>query len=328
MRSDHKAIIASGSNSQVSVPSEKIKRIFRPRSPSQNADFLNYLRAENHALLQIDSDDVQAEFDRFYKSTMMLLDKFYPEKIVTISTRDPSFVTPGIKVKLKEKNKLMRADRLERANAIALQIGKEICRNNAAKLTKTNKSTNSTQMWKEVTRYTKQSHDLADSSIFNAEMLNDHYAGISTDQNYTRPSTKIDDSLHCQNKNDISEEQVFYYLDKLKVTATGLDKLPSWFLRLGAPFVANPLSKLFNMSLSSSIVPSQWKAALIRPLAKVKTPESCSDFLPISITPVLSRVMEKWSFGILFIPPSSLHLRSYLLQTNLHSDRVDLQQRI
>ena len=47
------------------------------------------------------------------------------------------------------------------------------------------------------------------------------------------------------------------------------------------------------MSLSTSTVPSQWKAALIRSLAKVKTPESCSDFRPISITPVLSRVMEK-----------------------------------
>ena len=66
----------------------------------------------------------------------MLLDKFYPEKIVTISTRDPSFVTPGIKVKLKEKNKLMRAGRLEQANAVALQIWKEIRRNNVAKLTK------------------------------------------------------------------------------------------------------------------------------------------------------------------------------------------------
>ena len=82
-------------------------------------------------------------------------------------------------------------------------------------------------------------------------------------------------------------------MDKLKVTATGLDELNSWFLRRGAPFFANPLNKLFNKSLSTSTVPSQWKAALIRPLAKVKTPESCSDFRPISITPVLSRLMEK-----------------------------------
>ena len=147
----------------------------------------------------------------------------------------------------------MRAGRIEQANAIALQIGKEICRNNAAKLTKINKSTNSTQMWKEVTRYTKQSHDLADSSKFNAEILNDHYAGISTDHNYTRPIAKIVDSLHCKNKNDISEEHVFKYLDKLEITATGLDKLPSWFLRVGAPFFANPLSKLFNMSLHEHV---------------------------------------------------------------------------
>ena len=82
MRSDHKAIIASGSNTQVSVPSEKIKRAFWPRLLSQHADFLNHLRTEIHDLLQTESEDVQAEFDRFYRSTLMLLDKFYPEKLL------------------------------------------------------------------------------------------------------------------------------------------------------------------------------------------------------------------------------------------------------
>ena len=74
---------------------------------------------------------------------------------------------------------------------------------------------------------------------------------------------------------------------------TGLDKLPAWFLRLGAPIFARPICNLFNTSLNKSIVPSQWKQALIKPIPKVKTPSTCSDFRPISITPVLSRVMEK-----------------------------------
>jgi len=46
-------------------------------------------------------------------------------------------------------------------------------------------------------------------------------------------------------------------LDCLKPTATGLDKLPAWFLRLGAPVFAAPLALLFNQSINCGIVPQQ-----------------------------------------------------------------------
>ena len=73
----------------------------------------------------------------------------------------------------------------------------------------------------------------------------------------------------------------------------GLDNIPAWFLRIGAPFFAAPLADMMNLSLSSSIVPNQWKAASILPIAKVTSPQAPSDYRPISITPVLSRVLER-----------------------------------
>ena len=50
---------------------------------------------------------------------------------------------------------------------------------------------------------------------------------------------------------------------------------------------------MLNLSLSSSVVPQQWKLAKILPLPKVSTPLVPADFRPISITPVLSRVLER-----------------------------------
>ena len=41
------------------------------------------------------------------------------------------------------------------------------------------------------------------------------------------------------------------------------------------------------------IVPVQWKQAVITPLPKINKPLSCSDFRPISLTPILSRLLEK-----------------------------------
>ena len=66
-----------------------------------------------------------------------------------------------------------------------------------------------------------------------------------------------------------------------------------WFLRLGAPCFAGHLTKLFNISLQESTVPLQWKNSVIKPIPKIKNPSAEKDFRPISITPVLSRVMEK-----------------------------------
>jgi hypothetical protein len=86
---------------------------------------------------------------------------------------------------------------------------------------------------------------------------------------------------------------MFYYLDHLKSTAMGLDNLPSWFLKISAPFIALPVSQLFNLSINASVVPQQWKKALIVPIPKISVPSVPVDFRPISITSILSRLMEK-----------------------------------
>ena len=59
------------------------------------------------------------------------------------------------------------------------------------------------------------------------------------------------------------------------------------------PFFSAPISDMMNLSLSSSTVPRQWKAASILPIPKIPSPLSPSDYRPISITPVLSRLLER-----------------------------------
>ena len=123
-------------------------------------------------------------------------------------------------------------------------------------------------------------------------MLNDYYAAISTDRSYQEPALKSTalDRICC-----VTEIEVFYILDHLRPTATGLAGVPAWFLRLGAPLFAAPLAQLFNQSdsVAAGIVPRQWKAAMITPVPKVNEPIQPSGFRPISITPVLSRAFER-----------------------------------
>ena len=86
---------------------------------------------------------------------------------------------------------------------------------------------------------------------------------------------------------------MFEILDKLRNTATGMDLLPAWFLRLGAPVFCGPLARLFNKSIAYSTVPKQWKLASITPVPKTATTQEHADVRPISITPVLSRTFER-----------------------------------
>jgi len=78
----------------------------------------------------------QSDFDHFYQIALQLLENFYPAKTVTISSRDPAYITPAIKAKLRRKNKLMRAGRIEKADALAQWIGKDIANRNKARLSR------------------------------------------------------------------------------------------------------------------------------------------------------------------------------------------------
>jgi len=91
-----------------------------------------------------------------------------------------------------------------------------------------------------------QTIDVADG--ISAESLNQHYAHISTDINYQSPRRKHTAACRCTDV--VTEWQVFNILDKLPKTATGLDNLPAWSLRLGAPAFCKPIACLFNKSIS------------------------------------------------------------------------------
>jgi len=96
-----------------------------------------------------------------------------------------------------------------------------------------------------------------------ASVLNEHYAAISVDREYRPSAVK---QTVAERKCYITEFEVFRMLDGLKATAMGLDGIPAWFLRLGAPVFAAPLALLYNQSITAGVVSSQWKAAVIKPV--------------------------------------------------------------
>jgi len=100
------------------------------------------------------------------------------------------------------------------------------------------------------------------------------------------------------------------YNAQIMTTHADSNSMPNYFCCISVIF-DEPLVRLFNLSLATYVVPQQWKAAFICPVLKVQVPKDHIDFRPISITPVLTRIMERtvvkqFVYPAIHNPPPSL----------------------
>ena len=57
--------------------------------------------------------------------------------------------------------------------------------------------------------------------------------------------------------------------------------------------LANVVAHVFHTCITTGTVSSQWHCAVVMPVPKVSQPTSIVDYRPISVTPLLTRVLEK-----------------------------------
>ena len=75
--------------------------------------------------------------------------------------------------------------------------------------------------------------------------------------------------------------------------ATGIDDLPPGLIKDAADVLSVPLSHVINLSLDTGQFPQEWKAAKIIPLHKSGSTKSFDNYRPISVLPIVSKVIEK-----------------------------------
>ena len=82
--------------------------------------------------------------------------------------------------------------------------------------------------------------------------------------------------------------------------ATGLDGLSINILKLTAPATIASITKICNMSIETGQFPDKWKEAKVTPLFKGGERDECSNYRPISVLPILSKIIEKHVFVHLY----------------------------
>ena len=81
-------------------------------------------------------------------------------------------------------------------------------------------------------------------------------------------------------------------MSKLKrKKATGTDELPQGMLNDCREFIVDPLHHIVNFSLRTSTVQTVWKQA--KPIFKSGNQKQAENCRPISVLPILSKLVEK-----------------------------------
>jgi len=152
------------------------------------------------------------------------------------------------------------------------------------------------------------------SPVEKAKVLNSYMADQNSVPNPGAPLPPF--NLSCDNhlnSTTFTPDIVLRQLSKLdSAKATGPDNIAARVIKQCAPEIAEPLANLFTLSFSRSRLPSQWKDANVIPVFK-KGERSCpSNYRPISLLCIVSKVMERIVAD---------NLRSYLFRNNLISQR-------
>ncbi len=83
-------------------------------------------------------------------------------------------------------------------------------------------------------------------------------------------------------------------LRALDVTkANGQDGISARMLKSTAAAIAPSITKLFNLSIQLGHPPAAWKNAIVVPVPKKQGAKCTNDFRPISLLPILSKVLER-----------------------------------
>ena len=91
-----------------------------------------------------------------------------------------------------------------------------------------------------------------------------------------------------------TDDIILGILNKTNPTkAAGIDRLGGKFLKDGASILAAPIAQLCNLSILLSDFPDQCKIAKLKPLFKKGSPTEPKNYRPISLLPLVSKLIEK-----------------------------------
>lgn len=142
-----------------------------------------------------------------------------------------------------------------------------------------------------------------------AELFNTYFASVFTQPTHLSSPPVLACSVKPLPVPVFTIEEVIKVLSHLDVnSATGPSDISPIVLKRCCHALAPSLTIMFNVSIQAGCTPSDWKRANVVPIHKKGVKENVSNYRPISLLCVASKVMERCVFNHLYpLVESSLH---------------------
>jgi hypothetical protein len=120
------------------------------------------------------------------------------------------------------------------------------------------------------------------------------YCSTKEDTSYMPEPDRNDIITEHLCKIEITSDEVMTNLQTLRIDKSpGPDNIHPRLLKELCDVLAQPIAHIFNLSLSNSVVPQEWKDAIIAPIFKKGNKSDPANYRPVSLTSILCKVLEK-----------------------------------
>nr|CAI5840107.1 unnamed protein product [Callosobruchus analis] len=253
--------------------------------------------------------DIETKVEFLTKNIIGLFDIHCPTKTARVTKARAPWISQNTKLLFKERNRALQKFRSNKTSSNWNEY--KVLRNFALSSLRNEKSA-----------YLRHLHNLSNSSSFyktlkymhvqvnsksaeipkhlkNPHKVNDYFT--STFQN---SDLECSDSIFFYRTNKFQEScsfslttvdlgTVLNVITNIKSNAGGVDGVTLQMLKLCFPVIGKWILHIINICLERGYFPSCWKVAVVTPLPKVHNPKSLNDLRPISLLPVLSKVLER-----------------------------------
>lgn len=247
--------------------------------------------------------------DAFNSCVIWIFDVLAPLKPCFIKDAHYPWVTYNIKLMMRRRDEAHAKSRktkndvhIESYKDLKYSVEEAIYREKTAYFTIfiNNNARNSFYLWKNLKRHIniKSKNDQVLPVIFNdPEKINNHFLNVPGRCQASPSDIAFYNSNrfgeHTFSLKAVDSTTVSKILRNLKSNAVGADEISLDMLLSIFPFTFEVITNIINKSITTSIFPTAWQEALIKPIPKKDNPLELKDLRPISILPCISKILEK-----------------------------------
>ena len=252
---------------------------------------------------------VQEKWNDFENTLKSLMNKFIPTKASSPPKHKP-WITREVKTLLHRRDRLYKKWKKTEHEKDHCKYKKE--RNRCQNLIRKshmeytedifNKDTASSKFWAYIKQKRKDSCSVAplrdkgvliSDSLGKANILNRQYCSVFNKDNRGNEPTKDGSRVPTMPRIIVDNNGVMKILKSLNPNkAAGPDKISPRLLKELADVLCNPLTEIFQATLDSGTVPTQWRNALVTPIYKKGDKHNAANYRPVSLTAVCCKICE------------------------------------